>query len=104
VDTWQVTTSFCTDCVNYRGQTALELAAGVDNLPMVEMLVHLGATRRAIDCAVTRASLAGSVGVVSLLLDAKPVAEGPQRQLYSDHKHTLCPNKNVHLLAAWRSG
>ena len=72
----QVTTSFCTDCVNYRGQSALELAAGADNVAMVEMLLHLGASRRAVDCALTRAALVGSTAIVSLLLDAKPVAEG----------------------------
>ena len=72
----KVTTSFCTDCVNYRGQTALELAAGADNVPMVQLLLHLGVSRRAIDCALTRAALVGSVAVISILLDAKPVTEG----------------------------
>jgi len=72
----QVTTRFCTDCVNYRGQTGLELAAGADNVSMVQLLLHLGASKRAIRCAMTRAALVGSVGVVTLLLDAKPVAQG----------------------------
>jgi len=72
----QVTTRFCTDCVNYRGQSALELAAGADNVPMVQLLLHLGASQRSIGCALTCACLVGSIAVVSILLDAKPVAEG----------------------------
>jgi len=72
----QVTTNFCADCVNYRGQSALELAAGADNVPMVEILLHLGSSRRAVDCAITRAALVGSTTVVALLLDAKPVDQG----------------------------
>ena len=73
---WQVTTRFCTDCVNYRGQSALELAAGADNVAVVQLLLHLGVSRRSIDCALTRAALVGSIAVVSLLLSAKPVDEG----------------------------
>ena len=72
----QVTTRFCTDCVNYRGQSALELAAGADNVAMIQLLLQLGASRRSIDCALTRAALVGSVAVVSILLDAKHVDEG----------------------------
>ena len=72
----QVTTRFCTDCVNYRSQTALELAAGADNVPMVQLLLHLGASRRAVDCALTRAAFVGSIAIVSLLLAAQPVDEG----------------------------
>jgi len=71
-----VTTRFCTDCVNYRGQSALELAAGADNVAVVQLLLHLGVSRRSIDCALTRAALVGSIAVVSLLLSAKPVDEG----------------------------
>jgi len=72
----QVTARFCTDCVNYRGQSALELAAGADNVPMVQLLLHLGASQRSVDCALTCAALVGSVAVVSILLESKPVDQG----------------------------